>query len=211
MNELTMNFLRLGVINMSLIWILIIALVIVIGWVISIYNFFVSSKARIKAAVQEIGNQLKRQADLIPNLESSTKGYLTHEKGVYEKLTEARKAIAGAIKSGDVQKMADAGAKLASLIPNIQVLVESNPELKASNVVAKLMDELRDTADKVMFSRRLVIDLTADYNVKRVSVPSNIVANMFKFEEQPGLITPEKGEHVEVGGEELKTPKVDLG
>ena len=108
---------------MSLLWILIIVLVVIVGWVISTYNFFVSSKARIKAAIQEIGNQLKRQADLIPNLESSAKGYLKHETGVYEKLTEARKAIAGAIKSGDVQKMADAGSQLASLIPNIQVIV----------------------------------------------------------------------------------------
>lgn len=194
---------------------MLVVLLVVLGalliWVVSTYNFFVSSKARIKAAVQEIGNQLKRQADLIPNLESSAKSYLKHERGVYKDLTEARKAIASAIKSGDVQKMADAGSKLASVLPNIQVVVESNPELKASNVVGKLMDELRDTADKVMYSRRLVIDLTADYNVKRVSVPSNIIANVFGFKEQPGLITPEKGEHVEAKGKDLKTPKVDLG
>src|SRR3989344_2541134 len=189
---------------------LLVVVTVLVFWAISTYNFFVSSKARIKAAVQEIGNQLKRQADLIPNLESSAKGYLKHETGVYEKLTEARKAIAGAIKSGDVQKMADAGSQLASLIPNIQVIVESNPELKASEVVSKLMDELRDTSDKIVFARRLVIDLTADYNVKRVSVPSNIVAMLFKFEEQPGLITPTEGEHVSVGAGELKTPKVDL-
>lgn len=195
---------------MNLLWILIIAGVVLVAWIMATYNFFVGSKARIKAAVQEIGNQLKRQADLIPNLESSAKGYLKHEKGIYTDLTEARKAIAGAIKSGDVQKMSDAGAKLSSLIPSLQILVESNPELKGSEVVAKLMDELRDTADKVMFSRRLVIDLTADYNVKIVSVPSNFVAQFFKFEEQPGLITPEKGEHVEVDDGELKTPKVDL-
>ncbi len=195
---------------MNYIWILIILLVVLVGWVISTYNFFVSSKARIKAAVQEIGNQLKRQADLIPNLESSAKGYLKHEKGIYEKLTDARKSIDSAIKSGNAQKMADAGEKLASILPKIQVVVESNPELKASDVVTKLMDELRDTSDKVMFSRRLVIDLTADYNVKRVSVPSNIVASMFGFTEQPGIITPETGEHVEVGTKDLTTPKVDL-
>jgi len=179
-------------------------------WVFTTYNFFVSSKARIKAAVQEIGNQLKRQADLIPNLESSTKGYLKHESKIFKDLTDARRAIASAVKSGDVQKMADAGSQLASILPSIRIAVEDNPELKASEVVSKLMDELRDTADKVMYSRRLVIDLTADYNVRRVSVPSNIIANMFKFEEQPGLITPEKGEHVEVGMGETKTPKVDL-
>ena len=179
-------------------------------WVFTTYNFFVSSKTRIKAAVQEIGNQLKRQADLIPNLESSTKGYLKHESKIFKDLTDARRAIASAVKSGDVQKMADAGSQLASILPSIRIAVEDNPELKASDVVSKLMDELRDTADKVMYARRLVIDLTADYNVRRVSVPSNIIANMFKFEEQPGLITPEKGEHVETKEGELKTPKVSL-
>ena len=189
---------------------LLVVVAVLAFWVISTYNFFVSSKARIKAAVQEIGNQLKRQADLIPNLESSAKGYLKHEKGVYKDLTDARRAISSAIKSGSVQKMADAGAKLASILPNIQVVVESNPELKASEVVNKLMDELRDTSDKVMFARRLVIDLTADFNVKRVSFPSSLVANLFKFGEQAGIITPQEGEHVEVGKEELETPKVKL-
>jgi len=190
--------------------IILIILAAVVVWVVVTYNFFVSSKARIKAAVQEIGNQLKRQADLIPNLESSAKGYLKHEKGIYKALTDARKAITSAIKSGDVQKMSDAGSRLASVLPNIQILVESNPELKGSEVVTKLMEELRDTSDKVMFARRLVIDLTVDYNVKRVSVPSSIVASIFKFDELPGLITPEKGEHVQVSEKELKTPKVKL-
>lgn len=183
---------------------------VLIVWVITTYNFFVSSKARIKAAVQEIGNQLKRQADLIPNLESSTKGYLKHEKKIFKDLTDARKQISKAVKSGDVQKMADAGSNLASILPSIRIAVEDNPELKASDVVTKLMDELRDTADKVMYSRRLVIDLTADFNVKRVSVPSNIVASLFKFDELPGLITPEKGEHVEATTKDLKAPKVKL-
>ena len=186
------------------------ALVVLIIWAISSYNFFVSSKARIKAAVQEIGNQLKRQADLIPNLESSAKGFLKHETQIFKDLTDARKSINSAIKSGDVQKMSDAGSQLAQVLPNIQVVVESNPEIKGSGVVTKLMDELRDTADKIMYSRRLVIDLTADFNVKRVTVPTSIIANVFKFEEQKGLITPDSGEHVEVSAKDTKTPKVKL-
>ncbi len=189
---------------------LIVIAAILLIWIVSTYNFFVSSKARIKAAVQEIGNQLKRQADLIPNLESSTKGYLKHEKGIFEDLTSARKAINDAVKSGNVQKMADAGSKLATVLPKLQIMVESTPELKGAKVVTKLMDELRDTADKVMYSRRLVIDLTADFNVKRVRFPPSIIANMFKFAELPGLITPESGEHLEVSAKETKTPKVKL-
>lgn len=190
--------------------ILIGAVILIALYVIGEYNFFVSSKARIKAAVQEIGNQLKRQADLIPNLESSVKGYLKHEKKIFTLLTDARKAVVAASKSSDVQKMADAGAKFAAVLPRIQAVFESNPDIKGAAVVENLMDELRDTADKIMYARRLVIDLTADYNVKLVSFPSNIIANAFGMTEQPGLITPQKGEHMEVSSSDMKTPKVDL-
>jgi len=188
---------------------LVIPLALVV-WVVSVYNFFVSSKARIKASVQEIGNQLKRQSELIPNLESSAKGYLKHEKGIYKDLTDARKLISGAIKSGDLQKMADAGSKLASVLPNIQLVVESNPELKGSDVVTKLMDELRDTSDKVMYARRLLIDLSADYNVKRVTFPSNVVAGMFGFAEVEGLKTGESGDFLSVTESDKKAHKVEL-
>lgn len=193
-----------------MIYLLLGVLTVLVLWAVSTYNFFVSSKTRIRAAIQEIGNQLKRQADLIPNLEESTKGYLQHEKGIFEKLTEARKLVAAAVKSGDLGMMANAGSKLSEVLPKIQVIVESNPELKSSEVVTKLMDELRDTADKVMYSRRLLIDLTVDFNVKRVAFPSSLVANLFRFEELPGLITPEKGEHLEVSIPETKAPKVKL-
>jgi LemA protein len=195
---------------MTLLYVLLALAAVVVFWAITQYNFFVSAKARIKAAVQEIGNQLKRQADLIPNLESSAKGYMKHEKGIFKDLTDARRAVSDALRSGNVQKMADAGSQVASVIPSLQVLVESNPQLQAAGVVTSLMTELRDTADKVMYARRLVIDLTADYNVRRVTFPSSIVAGMFNFTEQPGLITPESGSHVEVSESEMKTPKVDL-
>lgn len=184
--------------------------VVVLLWTVSVYNFFVSSKARIKAAVQEIGNQLKRQADLIPNLESSVKGYLKHEKGIFEMLTEARKMVSQAAKSGNLQKMTDASGKISELLPKISIAVEDNPELKGSDVVGKMMDELRDTADKVMYARRLVVDLTADFNVRRVTFPSSLIAGIFNFEELPGLITPETGEHLSVSKDETKTPKVSL-
>lgn len=172
---------------------LIIGLFVFIGiYLISTYNFFVSSKTRIKASIQEIGNQLKRQADLIPNLESSVKGYLSHEKGILQMLTDARKLIS----TGK-----DASAKIAEFLPKLQVIVESNPELKGNTVVINLMDELRDTADKIMYARRLLIDLTADFNAKRVTFPSNLVAGLFKISEEEGLKTSE---------EETKTPKVNF-
>lgn len=189
--------------------ILIVALVVCV-WVVGQYNFFVSTKTRIKASVQEIGNQLKRQADLIPNLEESTKGYLKHEKGIFKDLTDARKQVASAIESGNVDEMAKAGQKLSQILPAIKVAVESNPEIKGSEVVVRLMDELRDTTDKVMYARRLLIDLTADYNVAYVTFPSNLVAQIFGLKEQEGLVTPEEGEHTKVSSTDLKTPKVKL-
>lgn len=190
---------------------LIIGLFVIIGiYLISTYNFFVSSKTRVGAAIQEIGNQLKRQSELIPNLESSAKGYLSHEKGIFDELTAARKAISSAVESGNLNKMASAGKMLSDVLPKIQVVVESNPEIKGSEVVKTLMDELRDTSDKVMYARRLLIDLTADYNVKLVSVPSSLVAGMFHFEALKGLATPNSGDSLEVSEDEMKTPKVEL-
>jgi LemA protein len=195
---------------MGILYLLIGVVILAAFWIVSAYNYFVSAKTRIKASIQEIGNQLKRQADLIPNLEASVKGYLKHEKAIFEKLTDARKSVAEAAKSGDLNKMAEAGSKLAEVLPKIQVVVESNPQLKSSDVVTKLMDELRDTSDKVMYSRRLLIDLTADYNVKRVSFPTNLIANMFNFEELKGLDTPTQGEHLKVSESDEKSPKISL-
>ena len=183
---------------------------VIVMWMISTYNFFVSTKTRIGASIQEIGNQLKRQSELIPNLISSVKGYLAHEKGIFDELSDARKAISSAVSSGNVDKMANAGKMLSDVLPKIQVVVESNPEIKGSEVVKNLMDDLRDTSDKVMYARRLLIDLTADYNVKRVTVPSSIVASMFHFEALKGLQTPNSENSLRVSEDEMKTPKVNL-
>ena len=193
-----------------MLYIVLAVIAIIIVYIAITYNFFVSSKARIVAAKEEIGNQLKRQADLIPNLEESAKGYLKHEKGIFKDLTDARKQVETAVKSGGLEEMAAAGSKLAGILPKIQILVEDNPEFKADNVVGKLMEELRDTSDKVMYSRRLLIDLVADYNVKRVSVPSNIIASMFNFEQMHGLKGAQEGDHLEVSDSETKSPKVKL-
>jgi LemA protein len=193
-----------------MIYVLLAIVIVIAFWVASTYNYFVSTKTRVGASIQEIGNQLKRQAELIPNLEASAKGYLKHEKGIFDELSAARKAISSAVSSGSVKKMADAGKMLSDVLPKIQVVVESNPEIKGSEVVTNLMDELRDTSDKVMYARRLLIDLTADYNVKMVSFPSNIVAGLFHFEKLKGFETPEGGSGMKVDESEMKTPKIKL-
>lgn len=190
---------------------IVIAIIVILAvYFISTYNQLQTLKTRIKAAIQEIGNQLKRQANLIPNLSESAKGYLKHEKGIFKELAEARKAVSQAVDSGDTQSMLDAQDKVQSALGSLRVVVESNPELKGVEVVSKLMSELRDTSDKVMYSRRTLIDLVADYNRMLVTIPSNIVGSIFGFQPEKGLQIEESGEHLEVSKEETKSPKVDL-
>lgn len=179
-------------------------------YLISLYNFFQTALTRIKASIQEIGNQLKRQADLIPNLEASVKGYLTHEKDILTMLADARKSIDSATKSGDLSKQASAAGMLGNILPRLAVIVESNPELKANTTVMTLMEELRDTSDKVMYARRTLIDLSADYNIKVVTFPSNLAAAMFGFKQQPGLKLADMDGATSVSAAETKSPKISL-
>lgn len=198
---------------MNTVNIILIIIALIAVYIFTAYNKFVTIKTRIKASIQEIGNQLKRQANLIPNLVSSVKGYMKHEKKIFKDLTEARKKIMSAVESGNAQKMVDASVMAGKALGPIQAVFESTPELKAAGPTTKLMDELRDTSDKVMYSRRTLIDLSADYNITIVRFPTNLVAALFRFKQEEGLKMPAgaKAEATEVKEKELKSPKVDLG
>ena len=170
-------------------------------YAMNIYNALQRLKTQIKASIQEIGNQLKRQASLIPNLEKSVKGFLKHEKEIFNMLTEARKKVAQAEKTGKEGDIDKAIESIQAAGAGLNVAVEDNPELKSDVTVTKLMNELTDTADKLMYARRTVIDLSQNYNEKLVTFPSNLIANMFGFKEEKGLSTPMTGSHVEVGAD----------
>lgn len=187
----------------------VIALAVVL-YVIGVYNDLQTIKTRIVASIQEIGNQLKRQANLIPNLQESTKAYLKHEKDVYTMLTNARTAVDKAVKDRSMASAEKASNQIQSLLPKIQVLVESNPQLQANETIGQFMEELRDTADKLMYSRRTLIDLSQDFNVKLVTFPTNLVANAFGFQPEKGLETPMTGSHTTVSDAETKDVKVSL-
>jgi LemA protein len=190
--------------------IILVILIAVVLYAVGVYNSLQTLKTQIQASIQEIGNQLKRQASLIPNLEVAVKSYMKHEKGVFEMLTNARKSVAQATKTGSAADIDKAIDSIQSVVPQISVMVESNPELKADATVTKFMDELTDTADKMMYARRTVIDLTQSYNQKLVTVPSSFIAGMFGFKPEKGLDTPMTGSHVEVSAEEMKDVKVNL-
>ncbi|MBP9819340.1 LemA family protein [Candidatus Woesebacteria bacterium] len=188
-------------------------LVLVIGfalYAVSIYNTLQRLKTQIAASIQEIGNQLKRQASLIPNLESAVKGYLKHEKGIFQMLSDARKSVAHAQETGNVGDIDDAISKIQQVVPQLSIAVEDNPELKSDGTVTKFMSELTDTADKLSYARRAVIDLSQRYNEKLVTVPSNIVANTFGFKPEKGLEMPKSGSHLSVSDKEMEDVKVNL-
>lgn len=187
-----------------------VVVVAIVLYVISVFNSLQTLKTRIVASIQEIGNQLKRQANLIPNLESSVKAYLKQEKDIFQMLTDARKSVQAAQGSRSMKNIEKAEADMTQLMGRLNVLVESNPEMKSDSTVTKFMDELRDTADKLMYSRRTLIDLSQSYNQKLMVFPSNIIAGMFGFKPEAGLATATTGEHVEVSADEMKDPKVSL-
>ena len=118
--------------------------------------------------------------------------------------------MAKADKSGSAKDIDQAIEKIQQVVPKMQIAIEDNPEIKADTTVTKFMAELTDTADKLMYARRSIIDLTQSYNVKLVTFPSNLLANMFGFKPEKGLVTPTSGSHIEVSGEEMKDVKVNL-
>ncbi len=190
---------------------IILGIAIAIGlYVMGVYNTLQRLKTQIVASIQEIGNQLKRQASLIPNLEASVKGFLKHEKGIFQMLSDARKSVAAAQKTGSAADINAAIDQVQSLVPQISIAIEDNPELKSDATVTKFMSELTDTADKLMYSRRTVIDLTQAFNEKLVMFPSNLIASAFGFKPEKGLDTPMAGEHLSVSTTEMSDPKVSL-
>lgn len=146
--------------------------------VITIFNGLVKLKNRTQEAWSDIDVQLKRRYNLIPNLVETVKGYASHEKELFEKVSEARSRAMGA---GTVQERAKAENALSSTLKTLFAVSESYPELKASTNFLELQRELRDTEDKVQAARRFYNGNVRDLNIKIESFPASIVANLFNF------------------------------
>jgi len=188
----------------------VILLVVIVLYFFGFFNKLKTTQVRIKASIQEIGNQLKRQANLIPNLVDSVKSYMIHEKGIFDELTDARKSIDQAVATNDPKVLDKSQDLINKVLGSIKVIMESNPEIKASNLISNLMDELRDTADKLMYARRTLIDLTADFNTAISTIPGLWIAPVLGFKEEKGLVTPTNTDQLEVSEEEIKNPEVKL-
>ncbi len=195
---------------MAISTILLVTIVVLVLYIFGFYNRLKTLLVRIEASIQEIGNQLKRQASLIPDLVESTKSFLKHEKDIFTQWTNARKAIDTAVASSDPKQIEMSQDLVSKALSSLRVIVERSPELSSQGTVTKLMDELRDTADKLMYARRTLIDLSADYNTSIVTIPGVWLASLLGFKKQTGLATPTSGEHIQVSSEELKKPTVKL-
>ncbi|HWS48873.1 MAG TPA: LemA family protein [Candidatus Methanoperedens sp.] len=182
----------------------------IILYLVFFYNGLKTTEVHINASIQEIGNQLKRQSQLIPNLIESVKGYMSHEKGIFKDLTDARKMIDNAVKSQDPKAIDAAQSLLTKTMGSIKVIAESNPQIMASNLVGNMMEELRDTADKIMYARRTFIDLSADFNVKISTIPGVWLAPLFGFKQKTGLDTVDSKNITSVSEAETKNPEVKL-
>ncbi len=184
---------------MGLVIALIIIVVVLIIAIVGIYNSLVTLRQRVKNAWSQIDVQLQRRFDLIPNFVETVKGYMGHEKDVLTKVTELRSSWATA---SSVSEKVDLDNQLSSTLKTIMAISENYPELKANQNFLDLQEELRNTENKISYSRQFYNDTVTRYNTKLELFPSNFVASMSHF-------TPET--LFEVENEEVKhNVKVDF-
>jgi len=158
--------------------ILIIVLVAVVLWLIAVYNGLIRLKNRVDEAWSDIDVQLKRRYDLIPNLVEAVKGYATHEKELFTKVTEARSK---AMQAGSLADKATAENMLSDTLKSLFAVAENYPDLKASTNFAKLQDELSDTENKIQAARRFYNGMVRDFNTKIQVFPNNLLAGTLGF------------------------------
>lgn len=158
---------------------IIIAIIVIIAlFVWGTYNSLVTLRVRVDEAWSDITVQLKRRADLIPNLVSTVKGYAAHESEVFEGVTQARAAIMGA---KTVKDTAVAENQFEGALGRLFAVAENYPQLRATENFQQLQTELVDTEDKIQASRRFYNTGVRDFNTKQSLFPGNIIARMFGF------------------------------
>ncbi len=161
-----------------IIWVILTILLILIFAVIGMYNGLVQAKIKVDNAWSQIDIQLQRRFDLIPNFVETVKGYMNHEKQTLEKIAELRTSWAN---TSSVSEKADLDNQLSTALKTIMAVSENYPELKANQNFSELSEELRNTENKISFSRQFYNDTVTMYNTKLQVFPSNIIANMFNF------------------------------
>jgi len=168
---------------------LVVIAIILVAVVVGIYNKLVTMRNRYKNAYAQIDVQLKRRYDLIPNLVETAKGYMAHERGTLEAVTQARNIAYAASKAaaanpgdaGAVKNLMAAESGLAGTLSRLMVVSEQYPDLKANQNMMQLTEELTSTENKISFARQAYNDSVMVYNTDREVFPSNLIAGMFNF------------------------------
>ena len=155
-----------------------IILIVVIAFVVSTYNGLVVARQKVKNAWSQIDVQLQRRFDLIPNFVETVKGYMSHEKETLTKVTELRTSWANAT---TVDEKAELNNQLSGTLKTIMAVSENYPDLKANQNFLEMQEELRNTENKISFSRQFYNDSVTMYNTKLEVFPSNLIAGWFKF------------------------------
>ena len=173
-------------------------IVLLVIYMISTYNGLVSLRNKKDDQWSQIDVQLKRRADLIPNLVEIVKGYAKHEKETFEEVIKARSAYATAKTPEDEMK---ASGEITQALNKLFALAEAYPELKANENFLGLQKDVSDTEDKISYARQFYNDSVLTYNNKVQMFPSNIIANMFNFK---------KATFFEMNEKEKEAPKISF-
>jgi LemA protein len=152
------------------------------------YNGLVTLRNQVKNAWQQIGVQLKRRHDLIPNLVETVKDYMAYEQETLEKVIRARNQ---ALTATGVQGTAAAEGALSGALRSLFAVVESYPQLKANENVARLQEELTSTENRIAFARQFYNDSVMRYNTRLQVIPTNVIASLFSFKEEPFFEIPD--------------------
>jgi len=181
-----------------LLWAVIIIAVLLVLWIIGVFNSLIRFRNRKREAASDIDVQAKRRYDLIPNLIETVKGYAQHEKGVLENVTKARTEAMNT--QGTPLDKAEKENALSGTLKTLFAVSENYPDLKANANFLELQRELSDTENKMMAARRFFNNTVMDLNTKIESFPSNIIAGIFGFKQEKFFETtsPEEKEAVKV-------------
>lgn len=167
-------------------------------YVVGVYNKLVNARNKVENQFSQVDIQLKRRADLIPNLVETVKGYAKHEKETFTEVIEARNK---AVNAGSVNEKIEANNELTGALNKLFALAEAYPELKANENFLQLQNDLKDTEDKITYARQFYNDSAMGFNNLVQMFPSNIVASMFGFK---------KFEYFKAEEKEKETPKVEF-
>lgn len=162
--------------------VILVIVILLVFWLIGVYNKLVQLRNKVRNGWSQIDVQLKRRFDLIPNLAETVKGYASMEKDIFDQFAKARGLYAQAVQTGNVEQAAEANATLGGTLSRLLMVQERYPELKANTNFQEMMKQLKDTEDKISFTRQFYNDTVLEYNNKIEVFPNNIVSSMFKFE-----------------------------